>query len=176
MERCDLVGPGLDELVARVEPELCVHCAWVATGSYLTSPENTTHERIAGDLARGLVEHGCARIVGVGTCFEYAPSDEPLRETSPIGPATPYAKAKLAACERMRQACAGAETSFAWARLFYLYGPGENPGRLVPSVTLSLLAGSRRARRPGNSCGISCTWTTLPRRCSRSRRATSPGR
>lgn len=149
LERCDLAGPGLDDLVARVEPELCVHCAWIATGSYLTSPENTTHGIIAGQLALELVEHGCERIVGVGTCFEYAPSDEPLRETSPIGPATPYAKAKLAASERMRQACAGTETSFAWARLFYLYGPGENPGRLVPSVTLSLLAGEPARTTPG---------------------------
>ena len=31
--------------------------------------------------------------------------------------------------------------SFAWARLFYLYGPYEDTRRLVPAVTLALLEG-----------------------------------
>lgn len=151
LERCDLTDPAaVSALVARVEPELCIHCAWIAApGVYLTSPENATHERIAGDLAEALVAHGCARIVGVGTCFEYARSDAPLRETSPLGATTPYARAKLAALDRMQDACAGSATSLAWARLFYLYGPGEDPRRLVPSVVLSLLEGRPARTTPG---------------------------
>jgi nucleoside-diphosphate-sugar epimerase len=151
LERCDLADPGaVAELVARVEPEVCIHCAWIATpGAYLTSPENATHERIAQHLALTLVEHGCARIVGVGTCFEYAPSGGQLHETSPLGPTTPYARAKLAALEYMQNACDGSETTLAWARLFYLYGPGEDPRRLVPSVVLSLLAGRPARTTPG---------------------------
>ena len=151
LERCDLADSiAVAELVARVEPELCIHCAWIATpGAYLTSPENATHEQIAGNLARTLVAHGCARIVGVGTCFEYAPSDEPLRETSRLAPTTPYARAKVAALGRLQDACEGAPTTFAWARLFYLYGPGEDPRRLVPSVVLSLLDGQPARTTPG---------------------------
>jgi nucleoside-diphosphate-sugar epimerase len=151
LERCDLADPAsFAELVARVKPELCIHCAWIATpGVYLTSPENERHERIAGELALSLVEHGCARIVALGTCFEYAPSDQPLRETSPLGPTTPYARAKLAALARMEDACRGSKTTLAWARLFYLYGPGEDPHRLVPSVVLSLLEGRPARTTPG---------------------------
>jgi nucleoside-diphosphate-sugar epimerase len=151
LERCDISDPAaVAGLVDRVEPELCIHCAWIATpGVYLTSPENTTHERIAGDLAEALVAHGCARIVGVGTCFEYAPSDAPIRETSPLGATTPYARAKLAALDRMQDACAGSATTLAWARLFYLYGPGEDPRRLVPSVVLALLEGRPARTTPG---------------------------
>ena len=37
--------------------------------------------------------------------------------------------------------CDGTATSLAWARLFYLYGPYEDPRRLVPAVTLALLEG-----------------------------------
>ena len=50
----------------------------------------TSDRRVTSRSA--LVEHGCARLVGVGTCFEYASSDEPLRESSPLGPTTPYAQ------------------------------------------------------------------------------------
>jgi nucleoside-diphosphate-sugar epimerase len=151
LERCDLADPiAVAGLIARVEPELCIHCAWIATpGAYLTSPENATHEQIAGNLALRLVEQGCGRIVGVGTCFEYAMRDGPLGETSPLGPTTPYARAKLAALECMQDACEDSPTTLAWARLFYLYGPGEDPRRLVPSVVLSLLAGEPARTTPG---------------------------
>jgi nucleoside-diphosphate-sugar epimerase len=143
LERCDLSNPeALAQLVARVRPELCIHCAWVATpGVYLTAPENETHTLIADTLARSLVEHGCARLVGIGTCFEYAPSDAPLSEQSPLAPTTAYARAKVAGFERMTELCSGSSTALAWARLFYLYGPGEDPRRLVPSVILSMLQG-----------------------------------
>jgi nucleoside-diphosphate-sugar epimerase len=151
VERCDLTDPAaLEELVARVQPEACIHCAWIATpGEYLTSPENSAHELVAESLARSLAVHGCARLVGVGTCFEYEPSDEALSETSPLGPTTPYARAKVAACERMRSATEGSATSLAWARLFYLYGPGEDRRRLVPSVVLALLGDERARTTPG---------------------------
>ena len=151
IERCNLADPAaLAELVSRLEPEVCIHCAWIATpGEYLTSLENSAHELVAENLARSLVEHRCARLVGVGTCFEYAPSDGPLSETSPLAPTTPYARAKVAACERMSAAIEGSATSFAWARLFYLYGPGEDPRRLVPSVVLALLGGERARTTPG---------------------------
>ena len=131
------------ELVARVAPELCFHAAWIATpGAYLTSPENAVHEAAAEQLGRALVDAGCRRLVALGTCFEYAPSETPLSESSPLDPTTPYARAKHAAHERLAQVCDGTATSLAWARLFYLYGPYEDPRRLVPAVD------ARAARGP----------------------------
>jgi UDP-glucuronate decarboxylase len=130
------------ELVARTAPETCIHCAWVATpGEYLTSPDNAVHEAAAERLGRALTENGCGRIVALGTCFEYAPSDVPHDEMSLLGPSTVYARAKLAAYERLALICEGTRTSLAWARLFHLFGPHEDPRRLVPSVTLALLDG-----------------------------------
>jgi nucleoside-diphosphate-sugar epimerase len=40
---------------------------------------------------------------------------------------------------RLKRICEGTTTAFTWARLFYLYGPREDPRRLVPAVTLALL-------------------------------------
>ena len=126
----------------RVGRKLCFHCAWIATpGAYLTSPENGVHVAAAETLGRALVEAGCSRLVALGTCFEYAPSERPLSEASPLGPTTPYAQAKVAAHELLTHVCEGTATSLAWARLFYLYGPFEDPRRLVPAVTRALLDG-----------------------------------
>ena len=143
LERCDLADTqSLGQLVARIVPELCFHAAWIATpGAYLTSPENAVHEDVAEQLGRALVDVGCRRLVALGTCFEYAPSETHLSESSPLDPTTPYARAKHAAHERLAQVCDGTAMSLAWARLFYLYGPYEDPRRLVPAVTLALLEG-----------------------------------
>jgi UDP-glucuronate decarboxylase len=130
------------ELVAQVAPETCIHCAWVTTpGGYLMSPDNAVHEAAAEHLGRALIENACDRIVALGTCFEYAPSEVPHDELSLLGPSTVYARAKLAAYERLAHVCEGTQTSLTWARLFYLFGPYEDPRRLVPSVTLALLEG-----------------------------------
>ena len=138
------------ELVARTAPETCIHCAWVATpGEYLTSPDNAVHETAAEHLGRALTENGCRRIVALGTCFEYAPSDLPHDEMSLLGPSTIYARAKLAAYERLAHICEGTATILAWARLFHLFGPHEDPRRLVPSVTLALLDGRAAATTAG---------------------------
>ena len=93
------------------------------------------------DLARALATHGCGRLVGLGTCFEYRLEGAPLSEGSPVAPVTPYARSKLATYLELDELCAAAGVSFGWARLFYLYGPYEDSRRLVPAVTLSLLEG-----------------------------------
>ncbi len=141
--RCDLTdAAALDELVGGIHPELCVHCAWyVVPGAYLQSPENERHRAATLGLAESLATHGCRRLVGVGTCFEYALGDEPLAEASPLEPLTPYAQSKLETFRELEAYCSGAGLDFAWARLFYLYGPFEDPRRLVPAVTLALLQG-----------------------------------
>jgi nucleoside-diphosphate-sugar epimerase len=80
----------------------------------------------------------------LGTCAEYdwSQADGPLHETtSAIAPSTLYGVAK----DALRRVCCAysQKESFelAWGRLFFLYGPREAPGRLVPSVIRSLLAG-----------------------------------
>ena len=138
-----------DELaarVARVRPELCIHCAWYAVpGRYLSSRENAVHVRSGLALARALAAAGCGRLVGVGTCFEYDTSLGALSEESPTKPATAYARSKLKLGRELERLSGELGLSVAWARLFYLYGPFEDERRLVPSVITSLLEG-RAAR------------------------------
>jgi nucleoside-diphosphate-sugar epimerase len=143
LERADLAErTDVQAVVARVRPELCIHCAWFAVpGAYLQSPLNDVHRRASLDLARALAAHGCGRLVGLGTCFEYELGPAPLSEASPLAPLTPYAQSKLATCLELDEICAASGMSFGWARLFYLYGPHEDTRRLVPAVTLSLLEG-----------------------------------
>jgi len=128
----------------RIRPELCIHLAWyVEPSRYLTAPVNLDYLAATLKLARWLAANGCRRMVGVGTCFEYAESQEALREDSPTRPGSLYAASKLAAANVLQQFCPTASMEFAWPRLFYQYGPMEDPRRLVPTIINGVLRQQR---------------------------------
>lgn len=137
--------------VARARPDVCVHLAWYAApGKYLHAVENLALIEATLDLARRLADAGCSRLVGAGTCFEYdTGGSEPLSETSPTLPGSLYAASKLGLFGVLEKYAALASMTFAWARLFYQYGPGEPEGRLVPHLLRSLLRGETAEVTPG---------------------------
>lgn len=119
-----------------------VHAAWIATpGLYLTSPQNLDCVRGTLALAQGIAAAGVSHFVGIGTCFEYALPGEQLTVDAPVRPDTLYATAKLATFQMLEAFFAGGPTTFSWARLFYLYGEGEHPSRLVAHIKAKLAAG-----------------------------------
>lgn len=119
-----------------------VHLAWYAEpGKYLTAPENMNCLMGTLNLARGAAKAGIKRFVGIGTCFEYDLRDGRLSIDTPLKPLTPYAGAKAAAFTMLAQWLPLQSVSFAWCRLFYLYGEGEDERRLVPYLRSRLVAG-----------------------------------
>lgn len=130
----------LRDLCAGVD--VVVHAAWyVVPGLYIQASAN--FDCLIGTLrlARAAVTAGVRRFVGLGTCLEYAASDEPLSTLSPLSPVSPYATAKMATYVALSGWLPSVKTEFAWCRLFYLHGDGERPGRLFPYVRTCLEAG-----------------------------------
>jgi nucleoside-diphosphate-sugar epimerase len=154
-----ITGHGVDllrqdearRLIADLRPAIIIHAAWyVAHGRFWTAPENADWLEASTAFAAYAAEAGTRRFVGLGTCAEYAneAGDDayPWPESRRIAPATPYGEAKAALARRLAEMAEGrARFSFAWARLFHLFGPGENPARLVPSIMIALREG-REAR------------------------------
>ena len=140
----DLLDPAARaRVIGLAKPNLCIHAAWYAVpGKYLSAPENLAHVAASLELATALVDAGCTRFVGLGTCFEYDTGiGANLTESSATGPRFLYASCKLALHDVLAAYAAVAKTSFAWCRIFYQYGPDEPAERLVPSVVDRLLAG-----------------------------------
>jgi nucleoside-diphosphate-sugar epimerase len=132
------------DFVNRIRPRTILHLAWyVEPGSFWTAPQNLDWIAASLQLARTAAEAGATRFVGVGTCYEYAfPAEGNCDEGStPIEPTTLYGVSKDATRRVLEEFAAATGISFAWARLFYLYGPGEAPSRLVASVARALAAG-----------------------------------
>lgn len=120
-----------------------VHAAWfVVPGQYLTSPANLTCVSGSLALAQGAVEAEVGHFIGIGTCFEYQLPSDHLTVDAPLAPTTLYASAKLSLYQLLGAFFAQMNTSFSWARLFYLYGEGEHASRLVPYVRQRLAEGN----------------------------------
>jgi nucleoside-diphosphate-sugar epimerase len=151
--RVDLLDPTAAPRVAgEVEPEQLVHLAWyVSHGRFWSAPENVDWVEASLRLLRAFTSSGGRRAVFVGTCAEYAwGGEEDLDERdSALAPGSLYGVCKDA-LRRIATAYAG-ETGLelAWARLFFLYGPGEQSERLVPAVIRSLISGERVATSAG---------------------------
>lgn len=130
----------LRRALTRIRPEVCFHLAWCATpGVYLTSQDNLNMLMAGIHLTSSLTETGCKRLIATGTCLEYDTDVGYLSEDSRTKPCSLYAASKLALCHVSAQLATTSGMEFVWARLFHLYGPYENPYRLIPSIICALL-------------------------------------
>jgi nucleoside-diphosphate-sugar epimerase len=139
-------------LVARVAPSHLLHLAWDAEpGKYWTSASNLDWVAASLDLARSFFEIGGRRFVVSGTCAEYAWGAPRFDESmTPCAPATLYGAAKDGTRRILAAYADSVGLSFAWGRLFYLYGPGERRGRLVSDAAHALLTGAAFPTSPGH--------------------------
>ncbi len=130
------------EVLAEVQPKVLVHLAWYAEhGKFWTSTENVRWVEASLALLRAFAAAGGRRAVLAGSCAEYEWTREVYPESAPLRPATLYGASKHGLHVVCAALCAQAGIELAWGRLFFLYGPFEAPGRLVPSLVLSLLRG-----------------------------------
>lgn len=128
-----------------------IHVAWYAEpGKYLQSTKNL--DCLAGtiQLAKGAAQSKVRRFIGIGTCVEYELAAGWLSLDTPLRPLTPYAGAKAAAFMALSQWLPREGVEFAWCRLFYLYGEGEDERRLVPYLRKRLMSGEPAELTSGN--------------------------
>ena len=141
----DLLDPeSARGVVRQVRPDAVLHLAWcVEHGRFWTDPANADWVGATLALARASIDSGVRHFTGVGTCYEYGwPADSDCHERdTPVVGHTLYDIAK-SSCRNVLDALFAAQgLDFAWARLFFLYGPDEDPRRLVSSVAGALVRG-----------------------------------
>lgn len=130
------------EAIATFQPEVCIHCAWVATpGVYLESPENVLHREWSLAMTRKLAAIGTHRFVVAGTCAEYGVSDHPHRENEEPAPSTLYGQEKNLLRTALEEESGKLGFDLFWARIFYPYGPAEHPDRLISFLIRNALEG-----------------------------------
>jgi len=151
----DLTDPtATNAALASIRPTHLLHLAWDIThGKFWTSPTNLDWVAASLNLYRAFVANGGQRLAVAGTFAEYDWSQEILDESQTrCAPATLYGQSKHALHTLLATAARQDNISLAWPRLFMLYGPDEDPARLIPSIARALLAG--RAATVNNGAAI----------------------
>jgi nucleoside-diphosphate-sugar epimerase len=149
--RLDLLRTGEEETAGLVREERishCLHAAWYTNHSdYLVADVNRDWVEASLRLEAGFRAGGGKRFVGLGTCLEYDQQCTSGRfsETSALRPETLYARCKKSLFEGLSKH--GGD--FAWARVFFVYGPGDRSGRLIPLIVDGLAKGEKVAARFG---------------------------
>lgn len=146
-----LVPDAARRAIEQVRATHLLHLAWdVTPGRYWQSATNLEWFEASLRLFRLFVDAGGQRIISVGTCAEYAWDQSPLDEIrTPLQPGTFYGISKNALRAMLEGAAEPLGVSWAWARLFWLYGPGEGKGRLLSDIARSLLVGKEASISSG---------------------------
>tara|TARA_B110000503_G_scaffold141577_1_gene235528 strand:+ start:1111 stop:1950 length:840 start_codon:yes stop_codon:yes gene_type:complete len=109
-----------------------LHLAWYADKQYLQSPKNIDCLMGSLNFAKGAIQAEVKKFIGVGTCFEYELSKENISVDTPLKPSSIYGATKAALYLTLSHWLPASSVELAWCRLFYLYGAGDNPDKLVP--------------------------------------------
>ena len=128
-------------LIRNIQPTHLLHLAWCAEpGKYWTSIENYHWVKASLTLFEEFVRSGGKRVVVAGSCAEYDWGYKNYSEdTTPLDPATLYGTCKHSLQLMLSSYAALKGLSFAWGRIFSIYGPHEHPDRLCSSVIQALL-------------------------------------
>jgi nucleoside-diphosphate-sugar epimerase len=140
---CDLLDArARRSLLAEVAPSHLLHTAWyLEPGRYTSADVNLDWLVSSLDLVRRFQQSGGERVVVTGSCFEYEFGRRVYAESAPCRPATVYGACKHALGVAVGALADATALSSAWARLFFLYGPSEDPRRLIADIASSVALG-----------------------------------
>ncbi len=131
----------IGELIRQIRPAIIFNLAGYGIDRTETAEDLAyrINARLVEILCHSMVETTDAgwsgqNIVHVGTAMEYGAISGDLAEISAPHPTTLYGKSKLAGTQNLARCCWENGLKGLTARLFAVYGPGEAPARLLPTL------------------------------------------
>ena len=132
-------------------PEAVFHLAW----SGITAAERNAPRQITENVQATLAlldaaeRAGAKLFLSTGSQAEYGRVSGAIREDCPLHPETAYGAAKAALSQLVPAFCQRAGMRWVWLRVFSVYGPGDAPAHMLPSLIASLLRGERPSLTAG---------------------------
>lgn len=134
----DVHDPSTPERLKPSQFDAVMHLAWPGLPNYkgLTHLEETLPAECS--FLKGLVTAGAPCLLVSGTCFEYGLLSGCLDESTPPQPVTPYSIAKNTLRCYLEALKEVHPFQLQWARLFYMYGKGQNPNSLLAQLDAAI--------------------------------------
>jgi dolichol-phosphate mannosyltransferase len=144
VEFVDLTRPeDVVRLVARVRPDVIFNLAAHGAYSWQTDLDEMLAVNVrATETLLEAARHVDARFIQAGSSSEYGLSERATTELDRVKPNSHYAITKVAATHLCRLAAAQHGQHAVTLRLYSVYGPWEEPGRLMPTLVERALDGT----------------------------------
>lgn len=135
------------------KPDAVFHLAWWGGNSskYNNDPRQAFDNiQPSLQLVQLAKDAGAHQWIGFGSCMEYGRYGMPLNEEVIPQPTTLYGISKYCVYLLSKKLCQLNGTRFVWIRPFWLYGPYDDPWRMIPYVVIRLLHQEKPRLTPGN--------------------------
>lgn len=111
-----------------------IHLAWQGLPNYHSLFHLEENLPRSYQFIKSLVLGGIRQVMVTGTCFEYGFQSGPIASSATPLPNNSYALAKDTLRRQLHFLCKEHPFCFQWARIFYLYGEGQNPLSLLSQL------------------------------------------
>jgi len=138
---CDLANfENIKVEIKSFNPEAVIHLAWQGIPDY-----SETISRINLNNSIDLIDFilnntTCKKILVTGSCWEYGKKHGACKESDPVIINSYFTWAKHSLNLYLSLKCAEQDVAINWFRLFYVYGPGQRGGSLIPTLIKSIAA------------------------------------
>jgi len=131
------------QLVITKTPAVVIHAAWAG----VTAAERAdwrlqaTNLALFADLLQVAGTLDLAQFIAFGSQAEYGFINGRVDENHPCRPDSAYGATKLAALALLEGFVRQKKTTYAWLRLFSIYGPGESESWFIPNLIRQMKSG-----------------------------------
>jgi nucleoside-diphosphate-sugar epimerase len=130
----DLYCPPPDAFELMGCPDVLIHLAWGGLPNYKSLHHYEIELPAQYRFLKSLIMSGLPNLIVAGTCFEYGMQSGCLSENMQSCPNNSYGFAKDSLRKELEYFKNIMPFSLTWARLFYLYGKGQNEASLFPQL------------------------------------------
>lgn len=135
----ELGGPFPVE-VCKFNPDVVLNLAWEGIPDF-TLERCRRNVELQMELVESVIGlDSVRRLVMAGSCREYG--DAASTDRLQPAPLDEFGRAKDEVHRRTAEYCHSAGLDLTWFRIFYVFGPGQRAGSLIPSVIDRIVAGS----------------------------------
>lgn len=130
-------------LVESIAPEWVFHLATYGAYPNQTDERRMVQTNVFGtmNLVNACLQSGCESFINTGSSSEYGLKDHAPSEDETLEPNSAYAVTKAAATRFCQDAAGAHAANLQNLRLYSVYGPFEDPWRLIPTLIIRGLSG-----------------------------------
>ena len=120
--------------IQEFEPEVCIHLAWEKIPDYSADISKLNLDNSISFLNFIVRESNCKKIIVSGSCLEYGKACGECKESDNVKTTSFFAWAKQSIYNFASLICDYSAIELIWFRIFYVYGPGQRSGSLIPLI------------------------------------------